>query len=198
VGVKLCAGLEETRTCPKRSQLLRIDTNTESAPMSMQLICPPWLIVRRLGLRPTDRVLEVGPGPGYFSVAVAKKVPQGRLVLFDIQPEMLDMAASRLTAAGFANFETRQGSAELLPFGDASTDTTFLVAVLGEVPDPLRAMKEAARVLRPGGRLSVTESPGDPHFLREERVWALGRDAGLEPERRFGVSRFYTLNFMKV
>jgi ubiquinone/menaquinone biosynthesis C-methylase UbiE len=143
-------------------------------------------------------VLEIGPGPGFFSLAVAEKVPRGRLVLFDIQPEMLEKAAARLAAAGLENFETREGSAELLPFPDDSIDTVFLVAVLGEVPSPLQGMKEAARVLKPGGRLSITEVPGDPDFLREEEVRALGRDAGLEPERRFGFSRFYTLNFKKV
>jgi ubiquinone/menaquinone biosynthesis C-methylase UbiE len=155
------------------------------------------LIVRRLGLRPTDHVLEIGPGPGFFSIAVAKRVPQGRLVLFDIQPEMLEKAAARLAAVGLENFETREGSAELLPFPDDSIDTVFLVAVLGEVPDPLRGMKEAARVLKPGGRLSITEVPGDPDFLSEDQLRALGQDAGLEAERRFGISRFYTLNFKK-
>jgi len=142
-------------------------------------------------------VLEIGPGPGFFSIAVAKKIPRGRLVLFDIQPEMLEKAAARLVAAGLDNFETREGSAELLPFPDDSIDTVFLVAVLGEVPDPLQGMKEAARVLKTGGRLSITEVPGDPDFLREEQLRALGCDAGLEPERRFGISRFYTLNFKK-
>jgi ubiquinone/menaquinone biosynthesis C-methylase UbiE len=153
--------------------------------------------VRRLRLTPTDHVLEIGPGPGYFSPTIARKLQQGHLVLFDIQPEMLEKASSRLKAAGLDNSETRQGSAELLPFPDGSFDTVFLVAVLGEVPNPPQAMIEAARVLKPGGRLSNTEVRGDPDFLTEEYVRALAHDAGLEPERRFGGPRFYTLNFRK-
>lgn len=169
------------------------------------LIMPPWLLVRRLRLRPADRVLEIGPGPGYFSPAVARKLTRGQLVLYDLQPEMLERAAARVRAAGLDNFEARQGSADALPFHDDEFDVVFLVAVLGEVPDPsappeeqahalARVMSEAKRVLKPGGILSITEVPGDPDFVPEDRVRALARDAGFEPERRRGFRWFYTLN----
>src|SRR5262245_46498399 len=68
-----------------------------------RFIMPPRRMVRRLELRPTDSILEIGPGPGWFSPDLARAVPQGRLTLFDVQPEMLDMAGQRLREAGLSN-----------------------------------------------------------------------------------------------
>src|SRR5512145_652167 len=57
-----------------------------------RLIQPPARLVARLGLAPDARVLELGPGPGYFSVELARAVPRGRVVLYDLQREMLAKA----------------------------------------------------------------------------------------------------------
>ena len=69
------------------------------------LILSPEKLVQRLQLRPDFRVLELGPGPGYFSPAVARSIPKGKLVLVDIQQEMLDMARERLESKGLENVE---------------------------------------------------------------------------------------------
>ncbi len=130
------------------------------------LVLSPGALVRRLRLEPDFTVLELGPGPGYFSPAVARAVPRGRLVLVDIQQEMLDMAKERIDAQSVANVEYRRGDALSLPADDASFDVAFLVAVLGEIPDRPRSLKELHRVLRPGGLLSLTEMPAfDPDAI---------------------------------
>jgi ubiquinone/menaquinone biosynthesis C-methylase UbiE len=105
------------------------------------LVLSPGALVRRLKLKPDFRVLELGPGPGYFSPAVARAVPKGKLVLVDVQREMLDMARERLDRQNVANVEYRQGDALSLPAKDAVFDAAFLVAVLGEVADRARALK---------------------------------------------------------
>ena len=161
------------------------------------LISPVWLIVRRLGPKPTDQVLEIGCGPGYFSPGIARALPKGTLMLFDFQDGMLDLAEARLKVRGLTNYDRRQGDAKAMPFADASFDVAFMVTVLGEVGDAMAALKEAARVIKPGGRLSVTEMFGDPDFVPREEVHRLMREAGFFIERDFGPRAFFTCNARK-
>jgi len=160
-----------------------------------RLILPPSRIVKRLGLKPDDRVLEIGCGPGYFSPAVAKAC--GHLTLFDCQDGMLDIAQERLKARGLSNFARAPGDAKALPFADSSFDAAFMVTVLGEVGDAGAALREAARVLKPGGRLSVTEQMGDPDFISREELKMCAAKTTLAFERHFGPRFFYTANFLK-
>ena len=162
-----------------------------------RVISPPSLIVKRLRLNAADQVLEVGCGPGYFSPSVARAIPRGALTLFDYQSGMLDIAERRLKARGIANFKRQQGDAKALPFADNAFDVAFMVTVLGEVGDPRAAFREAARVLKPGGRLSITEMFGDPDFVAAEALQAMAAQAGLTFERRFGPRFLYTCNFTK-
>ena len=142
------------------------------------LILSPRELVRRLRLSPDERVLEIGPGPGYFSSLVARAVPAGRLQLLDLQHEMLRKARRRLRRTGAANVDFAQASAAALPYAAASFDAAFLVAVLGEVSEPIACMTALARVLRPGGRLLVAELPGDPDALSEADIRALAEASG--------------------
>jgi ubiquinone/menaquinone biosynthesis C-methylase UbiE len=147
-----------------------------------RLLMPPERFAERLAVAPDARVLEIGPGPGWFSPAVARVLPRGRLVLFDLQREMLAKARRRLRRAGASNFDLVQGEGMRLPFRAASFDAAFLVAVLGEIPDPGAAVRELRRVLRPGGLLQVTETIGDPDALSADAVRALAGAAGFAPE----------------
>ena len=158
----------------------------------------PETLADRLDLREDSAVLEVGPGPGYFSLEMARRVPRGKLVLLDIQREMLVRARSRLIEAGHANFDTHRASGEEFPYVDECFDVVFLVAVLGEVPDPAKCCAEASRVLRPGALLSVTESRGDPDFLSKDEVRGLAFPAGFTADTEFGTDENFTLGFRKV
>lgn len=162
------------------------------------LVLSPSALVRRLELKPDFRVLELGPGPGYFSPAVARAVPRGKLVLVDVQPEMLEMARKRLDGEGVANAEYQQGDAYALPVEDASFDVAFLVAVLGEVPDRPAALKELHRVLRPGGLLSVTEMRiFDPDAIALPVLQKSVEAAGFRRSSRHGRLSHFTLGFRK-
>src|SRR5579872_5076883 len=72
------------------------------------LVTPPRRLAARLELSSTDHVLEVGCGPGFFSPVIARKIPAGRLILFDIQLPMLDLASARLRSHGIANLRRRR------------------------------------------------------------------------------------------
>jgi ubiquinone/menaquinone biosynthesis C-methylase UbiE len=118
-------------------------------------------------LRPAggERVLEIGPGTGYYTLEIAEWVgPEGAVEIFDIQQEMLDHTLRRAGERGIANLTATRGDAVSLPYEDDSCDAVVLVTVLGEIADGDAALREIARVLRPGGRLVVGELFGDPHY----------------------------------
>lgn len=121
---------------------------------------------RSLELTGSERVLELGPGPGYFSVAIARRLTTGRLDLFDIQPEMLDKARHALDRAGCYNNGFHVGEADAgLPFDDDTFDVAFLAAVIGEVPDKPACLRSLHRVIKPGGLLVFREGFPDPDRL---------------------------------
>lgn len=148
------------------------------------LIFSPRELVALLRLEPGHSVLEIGPGPGFFSTAVARAIPVGRLALLDLQREMLQKARRHVRRAGLANVIFTAGSASKLPYRRASFDRAFLVAVLGEVPDVAACAREIARVLRPGGLLVVTELPGDPDAISLDGLVSLFEPLGLHPIER--------------
>jgi ubiquinone/menaquinone biosynthesis C-methylase UbiE len=136
---------------------------------------------------PGERILEVGPGTGYYTLDVAGWVtPGGRLDIVDVQREMLDHTLRRANERHLRNITATQGDARALPFADRSFDAAYLVAVLGEIPDQDAALRELARVLRPGGRLVVGEVFGDPHWVAPGALRRRGEAAGLQFERRLG------------
>ena len=162
-----------------------------------RLLLSPAALVNRLDLAAGHHVLEIGPGPGYFSLEAAKRLPQGRLYLYDIQPEMLAHARRRLKKRGYTNVEYHRAGGARFPFADNTFDRIFLVTVLGEVANRDVYLQEIARTLKPGGVVSVTEMQGDPDKLEEEELDALFPAAGLEKGRRYRTFAGFTLNFSK-
>lgn len=162
-----------------------------------RIVLSPEKLVANLHLTRTSRVLEIGPGPGFFSIDVAQAIPQGRLELVDIQVEMLQKARRRLHRAGLHNAGYTQANAVKLPFSSGAFDVAFLVAVLGEVPDPKACLLSIADALRPGGLLLVAELPGDPDALTEQQLRTLTQSTGLEFVESVRVSRGLLTSFRR-
>jgi ubiquinone/menaquinone biosynthesis C-methylase UbiE len=136
---------------------------------------------------PGERILEIGPGTGYYTLDLADWIgPDGTLEIFDIQQEMLDHTMARVGERGLGNVNPSRGDARALPYDDQSFDAVVLITVLGEIPDQHAALAEIARVLRPGGRLVVGEVIGDPHYTSPGALRERGESAGLRFERRDG------------
>lgn len=158
----------------------------------------PKELIRRVELRDSHSVLEVGPGPGYFSTKVAKALPAGKLVLADIQQEMLDYARRRIEKRGLGgNVEYYLCTGDGFALADESFDRIYLVTVIGEVENKEKYIAEFYRMLRPGGLLSISEQAGDPDKLSVEEVKELAAIGGFEFYNLYGSSRNYTANFIK-
>jgi SAM-dependent methyltransferase len=148
-------------------------------------------MIERLGIAEDQRHLDVAAGTGEPGLTVARLAPKGHVVLTDLAPEMLEIAARRARARGITNVETRVCSADELPFADASFDSVSVRFGYMFLPDLARATAEFARVLRPGGRLcsSVWVKP-------EENPWtsiamrAIATEAELPPPDPDGPNMF--------
>lgn len=158
----------------------------------------PKMLLKRLPLKEDSRVLEVGPGPGYFSSHVAKAIPQGTLILADIQQEMLKYARKRLTKKKITNVEYHLCNGIDFPFETNSIDVIFMVTVLGEVDKKEQYLNEFFRILRPNGILSISEQAGDPDKLSVEEVKTLVEPIGFVFDCLYGTEKNYTVTFRKL
>ena len=148
-------------------------------------------LVRLLADEPIDDLLDIGTGTGRVLEVMAPKVE--RAVGLDLSREMLAVARVNLERAGADNCSIRQGDMYQLPLQGASFDAVVIHQVLHYAEEPARAVAEAARVLRPGGRLVVADfAPHQLEFLRqdhahrrlgfgEDEITGWCREAGLEP-----------------
>jgi SAM-dependent methyltransferase len=155
----------------------------------------PFLTNRRLdavlGVRPGDRVLEVGPGTGCQSLHVARRIaPTGRLDIVDIQQEFLDSVMRRADAQNVTGIVATQADARELPFEDATFDAAYVVCALGEIPGPITMLREFRRVLKPTGRLVIGEFI-DRHYISQVTLMNRANASGFEVVTRMGVPFAY-------
>jgi SAM-dependent methyltransferase len=130
--------------------------------------------IDRLGVRPRARLLDLGSGPGRHAFEAYRR--GAHVVCADLLLDDLRRAVATLTAMGEAGeappgaaFGAARADALALPFPDGSFDHVIASEVLEHIPDDARAMREIARVLRPGGTAAVTV----PRCLPERVCWAL-------------------------
>jgi ubiquinone/menaquinone biosynthesis C-methylase UbiE len=134
-----------------------------------------------LGVRPTDRVLEVGFGPGVGIELLAKSASSGRVAGVDSSKEMVTQATARNARAIQAGrVDLRKGSVEQLPFGDATFDHVLAVNSMQVWPDAVAGLREIRRVMKPGGKIALafTRYAGQPKSGLTEALAAAGFSGG--------------------
>ncbi len=122
-------------------------------------------------LREGETVLDLGSGGGIDVLLSARRVgPTGRAIGVDMTDEMLSLARRNAQEAGAANVEFRKGTIESLPLEDASVDVVISNCVINLASDKAAVFIEIARVLRPGGRMGVSDVVADDLLTAEQRA----------------------------
>lgn len=146
------------------------------------------LLLQNLPLEADDVVADIGAGTGFFSLPIAARVPQGRVLAVDIQPEMLAIVASRAKAGGIANVEPVQATETDPRLPPGAVDLVLMVDAYHEFSYPWEVMQGIVRGLKPGGRVVLieyrAEDPAVPiltlHKMSETQARQEMKAVGLE------------------
>jgi ubiquinone/menaquinone biosynthesis C-methylase UbiE len=121
----------------------------------------PDRVIDAMQLKPTDTVADIGAGTGYFSIRIAKKVPQGQVIGEDIQPEMIALMKTNIAQAGLANVHPLLGTTEDPHLPAGSVDKVLMVDAYHEFDMPKEMMQGIVCGLKPDGQVVFVEYRGE-------------------------------------
>ncbi|WNN91130.1 methyltransferase domain-containing protein [Gloeocapsopsis dulcis] len=125
----------------------------------------PQKVLDALELQTTDVVADIGAGTGYFSFRMAQKLPDGKVLAVDIQPEMLDIIEFLKKDTGITNVETILGSITNPNLPESSIDLALMVDAYHEFSYPYEVMQGITKALKPGGKVVLVEYRKENPFI---------------------------------
>ena len=118
---------------------------------------PPDRILGWLPVRPDMTIADIGCGPGFFTLPLAERLPQGTVLALDVAPVMLQTVEERAATAGLANIRTLLAGEDALPIEPSSLDGAFLSMVYHEIPTRQHYLEHLRSLVKPGGWLAIAE-----------------------------------------
>ena len=155
-------------------------------------------IVAHLGVTRGEKIIDVGCGPGRVTLPLAEAVgPHGQIIALDVQDEMLAAVRTKAAARKLENITFVQSDGATFQITADDADAAVLVMMLGEATEPLELLRSVFRALKADGRLLVSESVFDPHYVRRGTLRRLAEAAGFVGASERGNCVGYSVLFTK-
>ncbi len=156
----------------------------------------PDRVVEALGLSPGDTVADIGAGSGYFTFRISPRVPDGRVLAVDVQPEMLAIVEQRAEELGVTNVVPVAGTETDPNLPAASVDLALMVDAYHEFSHPREMMEGIVRGLKPGGRVALVEYRGEDPTVPIKELHKMTQAQARREMAAVGLSWRETLDFL--
>ncbi len=156
----------------------------------------PDTVVENMNLEPNEVVADIGAGSGYFSFRIAAKVPEGKVLAVDIQPEMLELIEAQMGQQGVTNIEGVLGAVDNPNLPANSIDAAIMVDAYHEFSHPFEMIDGIYQALRPGGRIFLIEYRGEDASVPIRPLHKMTEEQVVREMSVFGLDWTDTLDFL--